>query len=83
MKEHNQFNNVNLFVDKLSNETEWNEKKKINKNKIIYRYNNDSNFTLFSIRIPKLPKKEEIIMKIDAFIPIVILILTLFIAFIV
>ncbi len=44
MKEHNQFNNVNLFVDKLSNETEWNEQKKINKNKIIYRYNNDSNF---------------------------------------
>ncbi len=46
-------------------------------------YSNDSNFTLFSIRIPKIPKKEEIIMKIDAFIPIVILILTLFIAFIV
>ena len=48
-----------------------------------YEYSKNSNFNFFSIKIPKLPKKEEIIMKIDAFIPIAILILTLFIAFIV
>ena len=48
-----------------------------------YKYSKNSNFNFFSIKIPKLPKKEEIIMKIDGFIPIAILILTLFIAFIV
>ena len=46
-------------------------------------YSKNTIFNFFSIKIPKLPKKEEIIMKIDAFIPIAILILTLFIAFIV
>ena len=48
-----------------------------------HEYSENTNFNFFSIKIPKLPKKEEIIMKIDAFIPIAILILTLFIAFIV
>ena len=52
-------------------------------NRDAYEYSKNSNFNFFSIKIPKLPKKEEIIMKIDAFIPIAILILTLFIAFIV
>lgn len=46
-------------------------------------YSKNTIFNFFSIKIPKLPKKEEIIMKIDGFIPIAILILTLFIAFIV
>ena len=48
-----------------------------------HEYSKNTNFNFFSIKIPKLPKKEEIIMKIDGFIPIAILILTLFIAFIV
>ena len=48
-----------------------------------HEYSKNTNFNFFSIKIPKLPKKEEIIMKIDRFIPIAILILTLFIAFIV
>ena len=52
-------------------------------NRDAYEYSKNSNFNFFSIKIPKLPKKEEIIMKIDGFIPIAILILTLFIAFIV
>ena len=88
----NQENSANLTKDQ---EFETNSVNKLSKSEDIHvpidddadlddhSYNNDSNFTLFSIRIPKLPKKEEIIMKIDAFIPIVILILTLFIAFIV
>ena len=40
-------------------------------------------YTLFSLKLPKLPKKDEIIMKIDKIIPIAILIITIFIAFIV
>lgn len=48
-----------------------------------HEYSKNTNFNFFSIKIPKLPKQEEIIMKIDGFIPIAILILTLFIAFIV
>jgi hypothetical protein len=44
---------------------------------------NNDKYTLFSLKIPKLPKKDEIIMKIDKIIPITILIITIFIAFIV
>ena len=44
---------------------------------------NDEKYTLFSLKLPQLPKKDEIIMKIDKIIPIAILIITIFIAFIV
>ena len=44
---------------------------------------NNEKYTLFSLKLPKLPKKDEIIMKIDKIIPIAILIITIFIAFIV
>ena len=44
MESYNQFNNVNLFVEKLSNENEWNAQKQTNKKKIIYRFKNDNSF---------------------------------------
>jgi hypothetical protein len=44
---------------------------------------NNEKYTLFSLKLPKLPKKDEIIMKIDKIIPIAILIITIFVAFIV
>ena len=44
---------------------------------------NNEKYTLFSLKLPKLPKKDEIIMKIDKIIPTAILIITIFIAFIV
>ena len=44
---------------------------------------NNEKYTLFSLKLPKLLKKDEIIMKIDKIIPIAILIITIFIAFIV
>ena len=34
MESYNQFNNVNLFVEKLSNENEWNAQKQTNKKKL-------------------------------------------------
>ena len=48
-----------------------------------YQNINNEKYTLFSLKLPKLPKKDEIIMKIDKIIPTAILIITIFIAFIV
>ena len=39
-------------------------------------------YTIFSIKIPKLPQIEEIVSKIDSFVPIIIVFLTLFVVLI-
>ena len=39
-------------------------------------------YTIFSIKIPKLPQREEIVSKIDSFVPIIIVFLTLFVVLI-
>ena len=49
----------------------------------IYEYKDSSRYTIFSLKVPKFPEKDDLIVKIDSIIPITILILTLFIAFIV
>ena len=49
----------------------------------IYEYKKDNRYTIFSLKVPKFPEKDNLIVKIDSIIPITILILTLFIAFIV
>ena len=49
----------------------------------IYEYKESNRYTIFSLKVPKFPEKDDLIVKIDSIIPITILILTLFIAFIV
>ena len=39
-------------------------------------------YTIFSIKIPKLPQREEIVSKIDSYVPIIIVLLTLFVVLI-
>ena len=48
-----------------------------------YQYKNDNRYTIFSLKVPKFPEKDDLIIKIDKIIPIAIVLLTLFIAFIV
>ena len=48
-----------------------------------YEYKRDERYTIFSLKVPKFPDKDDLIIKIDNIIPITIAILTLFIAFIV
>ena len=55
---------------------------KENKKNTIYEYNNNSRYTIFSLKVPKFPDKDDLIIKIDRIIPIAIAFLTLFIAFI-
>ena len=49
----------------------------------IDEYKKDDRYTIFSLKVPKFPDKDDLIVKIDNIIPITIAILTLFIAFIV
>ena len=49
----------------------------------IDEYKKDNRYTIFSLKVPKFPDKDDLIVKIDNIIPITIAILTLFIAFIV
>ena len=52
-------------------------------NNSIYDYEKNNRYTIFSLKIPKFPEKDDLIVRIDNFIPIAIVVLTLFIAFIV
>ena len=47
-----------------------------------YEYKEDERYTIFSLKLPKFPEKDDIVIKIDKIVPIVIVIFTLFIAFI-
>ena len=49
----------------------------------IDEYKKDDRYTIFSLKVPKFPDKDDLIVKIDNIIPVTIAILTLFIAFIV
>ena len=47
-----------------------------------YEYKQDNRYTIFSLKLPKFPEKDDIVIKIDKIVPIIIVIFTLFIAFI-
>ena len=47
-----------------------------------YEYKNNKKYTIFTLKIPKFPEKDDLVIKIDKIIPIAIIIFTLFIAFI-
>ncbi len=49
----------------------------------IYEYKENNRYTIFSLKVPKFPEKDDLVVKIDSIIPIAIIILTLFITFIV
>ena len=88
---------IDEFEDNMHDQTNFNDvnQKILSKNENIFvpiekkeefraqQNINNEKYTLFSLKLPKLPKKDEIIMKIDKIIPIAILIITIFIAFIV
>ena len=52
-------------------------------NNSTYDYKKNNRYTIFSLKVPKFPEKDDLIVRIDNFIPIAIVVLTLFIAFIV
>ena len=83
-------NNTDRFT--INNEENHKNELKIHNNSVpieenhkntAYEYNNDSRYTIFSLKVPKFPEKDDLIIKIDKIIPIAIVLLTLFIAFIV
>ena len=88
---------IDEFEDNMHDQTNFNDvnQKILSKNENIFvpiqkkkefraqQNINNEKYTLFSLKLPKLPKKDEIIMKIDKIIPTAILIITIFIAFIV
>ena len=45
-------------------------------------HKNDEKYSIFSLKLPKIPEKEDLIVKIDKIIPIAIVIVSLFIALI-
>ena len=45
-------------------------------------YKNNEKYSIFSLKLPKIPEKEDLIVKIDKIIPIAIVIVSLFIALI-
>ena len=45
-------------------------------------YKENEKYTIFSLNIPKFPEKDDLVIKIDKIVPIAIVIITLFIAFI-
>ncbi len=47
-----------------------------------YEYKENKRYTIFSLKIPKFPEKDDLVIKIDKIVPIAIVIITLFIAFI-
>ena len=94
---HAQIDEFDEFDDNMHDQTNFNDvnQKILSKKENIfvpiekkeefraYQNINNEKYTLFSLKLPKLPKKDEIIMKIDKIIPTAILIITIFIAFIV
>ncbi len=82
--------NIDRFT--INNEENHQNKLKIHNNSVPiaenhknrpYHYKNDSRYTIFSLKVPKFPEKDDLIIKIDKIIPITIVLLTLFITFIV
>lgn len=45
-------------------------------------HKNDEKYSIFSLKLPKIPEKEDLIVKVDKIIPIAIVIVSLFIALI-
>ena len=86
------YNSDNIDGFTINNEENHQNELKIHNNSIhieknhknrSYEYKNDSRYTIFSLKVPKFPEKDDLIIKIDKIIPIAIVLLTLFITFIV
>ena len=86
------YNSHNIDRFTINNEENHQNELKIHNNSVpieekhkntAYEYNNDSRYTIFSLKVPKFPEKDDLIIKIDKIIPIAIVLLTLFITFIV
>ena len=82
--------NIDRFT--INNEESHRNELKIHNNSVpieenhkntAYEYKRDDRYTIFSLKVPKFPDKDDLIIKIDNIIPITIAILTIFIAFIV
>ena len=89
---YNSYNSYNIDRSTINNEESHQNELKINNNSVpieenhkntAYEYKKDNRYTIFSLKVPKFPDKDDLIIKIDNIIPITIAILTLFIAFIV
>ena len=86
------YNSHNIDSFRVNNEKNHQNSLKINNSSVpteenyintIDEYKKDNRYTIFSLKVPKFPDKDDLIVKIDNIIPITIAILTLFIAFIV
>ena len=86
------YNSDNIDKSIVNNEKYHQNDLKIHNNSVpieenhkntIDEYKKDNRYTIFSLKVPKFPDKDHLIIKIDNIIPITIAILTLFIAFIV
>ena len=89
---NNQDISDNIDVFTINNEENHENELKIHNNSVpieenhentAYEYKNESRYTIFSLKVPKFPEKDDLIIKIDKIIPIAIVLLTLFITFIV
>ena len=69
-------------IDKKDNMIKLNVPMSTDRNISSYEYKEDERYTIFSLKLPKFPEKDDIVIKIDKIVPIVIVIFTLFIAFI-
>ena len=86
------YNSDNIDGFTINNEENHQNELKIHNNSVpiaenhknrSYEYKNEGRYTIFSLKVPKFPEKDDLIIKIDKIIPIAIVLLTLFIAFIV
>tara|TARA_B100001248_G_scaffold241616_1_gene208462 strand:- start:273 stop:749 length:477 start_codon:yes stop_codon:yes gene_type:complete len=78
---HNLVNESNIYTkfDDFNENTDNLEKKH---QKMGTKVQKKDKYRIFLIKIPKLPQKEEIVSKIDSFVPIIIVFLTLFVVLI-
>ena len=85
--------NISYNLDRFTASDEKNDNNGLNINnnvlikenhkKSIDDFKKDDRYTIFSLKVPKFPEKDDLIIKIDRIIPIAIVLLTLFITFIV
>ncbi len=81
ISEHNDIE-LDESIDKKDNMIKVNVPMSTDRNISSYEYKEDERYTIFSLKLPKFPEKDDIVIKIDKIVPIVIVIFTLFIAFI-
>ena len=81
ISEHNDIE-LDESIDKKDNMIKVNVSMSTDRNISSYEYKQDERYTIFSLKLPKFPENDDIVIKIDKIVPIVIVIFTLFIAFI-